>query len=147
GHEEPARPRVLVGQLPFVQRGLDQLVEIHQTATPAAKTARWNARVASAYSATSPSAVSSQENRAAGPTAPPDRRAARSGRSATFARASAQVTGSWPSTSRPDERSATTTRSPPTSAATTGVPHAWASSATRPNDSLWLGTATTSAAR
>jgi hypothetical protein len=31
--------------------------------------------------------------------------------------------------------------------ATTGVPHACASRATRPKDSLWLGTATTSAAR
>ena len=38
-------------------------------------------------------------------------------------------------------------RRPPTSVATTGVPQACASRATRPNDSLWLGTATTSAAR
>ena len=46
-----------------------------------------------------------------------------------------------------DRPSATATGSPPTAAATTGVPQACASSATSPNDSLWLGTATTSAAR
>ncbi len=43
--------------------------------------------------------------------------------------------------------SATATVNPPTAAATTGVPAAWASMATSPNDSLKLGTATTSAAR
>src|SRR5439155_1612620 len=42
--------------------------------------------------------------------------------------------------------SRTAVTSPPTAAATTGVPHAWASSATRPNDSLWLGTPIRSAA-
>ena len=38
-------------------------------------------------------------------------------------------------------------RSPPTAAAITGVPQACASKATRPNDSLWLGTQTKSEAR
>ena len=44
-------------------------------------------------------------------------------------------------------RSRTAVTRPPTAAATTGVPQACASIATRPNDSLWLGTATMSAAR
>ena len=55
--------------------------------------------------------------------------------------------GSWPSTSDPEKPSATAVLRPPTAAAITGVPHACASIATRPKDSLWLGTQTKSEAR
>ena len=73
--------------------------------------------------------------------------AARSGALSTAPMTRAQSTGSWPSTSTPETPSRTAVTSPPTAAATTGVPHACASRATRPKDSLWLGTATRSTAR
>ena len=81
-------------------------------------------------------------------TAPAERGPAAPGRSSS-ARAAPRRSrrGRARRPARRTRRRRTAVRSPPTAAATTGVPHACASIATSPNDSLYDGTTTTSAAR